>query len=207
MRIFMREYLNRLSKSSQYLLVGLLALVLFIICILLIKEYTRSVVNQNLSINLQPQTLKTVDAPRSSLTIYASPGNSFSKSSEQKGSYKAQIGQNFTIAVRLKGVPGDAIDIAVTFDPQYLKVVSQEPGSVFKNTIVNKSDPSTVWYSGAVGINKSEQKSGGDVLYITFAPLATIVATTITFDDKKTTVAGQGQNTLNISSPLVVSIE
>lgn len=119
--------------------------------------------------------------------------------------------REFDVTIRIsspeKGV--EAGDFILYYDPRYVKAKSITRGNYFKNFISDVIEPSRIKLQAAAVLTAQNiivPKGDGTVATIHFATLAPTDTTLIYFDPDRTVVASGGENILDYSNVLKLTI-
>lgn len=117
------------------------------------------------------------------------------------------IGTPFRVSVNTSGTSIVSADFVLKYDPAVLEFVSADKGKIFDLILKNTSDPAKgeVKLSSSIAAGNTNENNAGEAMLATFKPLKS-GSTKISIDTEHTITALKGQNILNKSKPIELTV-
>lgn len=117
------------------------------------------------------------------------------------------VGTPFRISVNTSGTSIVSADFILKYDPTVLEFINADKGKMFDLILKNTSNPTKgeVKLSSSIAAGNTNQNNSGEAMLATFKPLK-LGSTKISIDTEHTITALKGQNILNKSKPIELTV-
>lgn len=187
------QTLKKVGRKEKIIILVLLLLAFIVGFIAAFVYLKPKIASQN-----QPPGNTQITQPRASLALSTPTVN-------------LTTGTEFDVAINVssldKGI--DAADIFIYYDSRFLTYVSLAHGNYFQNYLSERIDNSSIKFSAAASLNKNSikiPKGNGTIATIKFRPIGTTDTTLIYFDPDRTILASNGENILDYSNVLKITL-
>lgn len=118
-----------------------------------------------------------------------------------------QLGTPFRVSVNTSGTAIVSADFVLKYDPTVLEFVNADKGKIFDLILKNTADPTKgeVKLSTSIAAGNTNENNSGEAMLATFKPLKS-GSTKISIDTLQTITALKGQNILNKSNPIELTL-